>query len=757
MCIEIEMMDEEDALGSDLADPDLRMPVDGSDISSGVPDLSDTGAMKDLEILIGVQGVDFHPPGFALDQLRVSAGLARRYAEILCGTTVCRNTSGRDLSSHLSELIVSFSRSAAEAAALVDADGFEISTDLLDADVTKLRELGSFDALIDFHNNQQKESGLNVDRIDDNLRDDPNYHKIRELVDKGVVIDTAADFKPIHRTAKFRNLQVRMLPVYRKAVAGMHAQNKVLLFRIADIPPEIYDSMHTANEYHWRPEPGKVAGRPLLDCSNCAPGEIPLNSEETKILGIQRYQRVVLPTFRQIILAWDNYRIANDLQWTDMWIFKADIAGCFNQLHWSKSAVRLMGFVLQLGILMIMLTCGFGVGVTPMVWSLLGDAMNVKVNAAGPCTVFTFVDDFLGAGSLSDALESQDVTHNVIRAVVGYEGLSVKKNVFSQTAEILGILVNCVEGTLRPKDKALDKLFFVLFSIDVTESQSLQYWQCLSSLVNLYSPFLRGMRPFVAAINFMTRQATPEYKAKAKPYVCFAIAVWRAALVICMLDPEALSVSLLAFVRNPQVKRIHATIADASPWRLCAAIFHPVTFALLAWSTFRLPYAKDYQGKSQGHREYLGYLFSLLLILRYVKQCGSQAQSFQYRWINDNQGALQWASKSKCSSLASQLACMAVSQIHMFSNIYQEDTDYLPGAEMGEIDLMSRMEDGESLDSERIRRVCPSLTAALMIDMEMPLTHALFMLCDPSIQLNHQADCHVAFEQVYALVKELVL
>ena len=34
------------------------------------------------------------------------------------------------------------------------------------------------------------------------------------------------------------------------------------------------------------------------------------------------------------------------------------------------------------------------------------------------------------------------------------------------------------------------------------------------------------------------------HAAKAQPYVCFtiAIAVWRAALVISMLDPEALSV-----------------------------------------------------------------------------------------------------------------------------------------------------------------------------------------------------------------------
>ena len=111
-----------------------------------------------------------------------------------------------------------------------------------------------------------------MDRIDANLQSDSNYLiKIRKLVDTGVVIDTAADFHPIHRTAIFRNMQIRLLQVYRKAVAGMHASNKVLLFRIiADILREIY-VMHPANEYHLRPEPGQIAGRPLLDCSSCAP------------------------------------------------------------------------------------------------------------------------------------------------------------------------------------------------------------------------------------------------------------------------------------------------------------------------------------------------------------------------------------------------------------------------------------------------------------------------------------------------------
>ena len=85
-------------------------------------------------------------------------------------------------------------------------------------------------------------------------------------------------------------MQTHLLPVYYKAVAEMHDKQKVLLFRLCDLTPEELQNLHCANEYHWRPEPGKVAGRPLLDCSNAPPDAIPLNSEYTRLCGIERYQ-----------------------------------------------------------------------------------------------------------------------------------------------------------------------------------------------------------------------------------------------------------------------------------------------------------------------------------------------------------------------------------------------------------------------------------------------------------------------------------
>ena len=66
----------------------------------------------------------------------------------------------------MSELIVSFSRSAAEATALNDAANYEIPDALLVVMLSSCGNSDPFLMLIDYHNDKQKDSGLNVDRID---------------------------------------------------------------------------------------------------------------------------------------------------------------------------------------------------------------------------------------------------------------------------------------------------------------------------------------------------------------------------------------------------------------------------------------------------------------------------------------------------------------------------------------------------------------------------------------------------------------
>ena len=104
-----------------------------------------------------MNGEDYKLPDFTLQQLRESSMLAVKYMEILCGTTVFQNKSGRELSSHLSELIVSFSRSA-EATALNDAANYEIPDALLVVMLSSCGNSDPFLMLIDYHNDKQKES-----------------------------------------------------------------------------------------------------------------------------------------------------------------------------------------------------------------------------------------------------------------------------------------------------------------------------------------------------------------------------------------------------------------------------------------------------------------------------------------------------------------------------------------------------------------------------------------------------------------------
>ena len=70
--------------------------------------------------------------------------------------------------------------------------------------------------------------------------------------------------------------------------------------------------------------------------------------------------------------------------------------------------------------LMLMLTRGFGVGVTPMIWSEAGDAMNRTANLCTLIKTFTYVDDFLGGGKRQAAAV---VVHKIIRSVLGPTGL----------------------------------------------------------------------------------------------------------------------------------------------------------------------------------------------------------------------------------------------------------------------------------------------------------------------------------------------
>ena len=124
---------------------------------------------------------------------------------------------------------------------------------------------------------------------------------------------------------------------------------------------------------------------------------------------------------------------------------------------------------------------------------------------------------------------------------------------------------------------------------------------------------------------------------------------------------------------------------------------------------------------------YLGrHLLSILLMVKYAS--ARPAAPLQYFWINDNKGAQAWAEKHRCTSLASQYACMAVSQLHIQNDIYiGPPTIYRPGIDMGKIDAKGRMRDDETEDSARIKALYPGLVSQNQI-LVSPTIDELFRL-----------------------------
>ena len=338
---------------------------------------------------MGVQGRDYTLQAPSDAHIALATQRALTYAQHLFRHGI-PTAEPRDLTNALARLRIKYSRAEAERLAIAAANSFQFTPAQIQRDIQELRRLGSLDALIVHRNNNQKHSGLNETRVQTHLSGDEQLPKILGIVHNGAIADTDPAFVKSKRTAPFRVLQRRLTPVYNKHAATMHAANRVLILPLDQLMESERAEIHMANEYHWRAEPGKVAGRPLMDCSNAQPGLTPLNTETTKQLGIARYQPVILPNLREVVTEWEDYRRTNDIEWSDMWMFKADISNCFNQLHWHPNTPnKLMGFMLTASLLMIILTFGFGVAVTPMVWAVIGDALNRKINRAAPLRTFT--------------------------------------------------------------------------------------------------------------------------------------------------------------------------------------------------------------------------------------------------------------------------------------------------------------------------------------------------------------------------------
>ena len=136
-----------------------------------------------------------------------------------------------------------------------------------------------------------------------------------------------------------------------------------------------------------------------------------------------------------------------------------------------------------------------------------------------------------------------------------------------------------------------------------------------------------------------------------------------------------------------------------------------------------------------------------LMLFRVQFPCESStkgADHFQFKWVGDNKSALSWVTKEKCNSLAGQTASMVFTWFQIYSNIYVNEVEHLPGVMMGDIDHNSR------------DNPAPSLVPELYVSLDtIPAFKSIMELLDPSIIRNLRQH-HTAFIVIHQLLSELL-
>ena len=224
----------------------------------------------------------------------------------------------------------------------------------------------------------------------------------------------------------------------------------------------------------------------------------------------------------------------------------------------------------------------------------------------------------------------------------------------------------------------------------------------------------------------------------------FCIEMWRAEAVLLWHDREAVAVpirhmTLPRLTKHPEYR----LESDAGPAGIGAVVFNR-DGAMLAYTSYRLPWVRDGKNKFQNQREYVGLLVALILLHRVNSGTGDgvaslRRQAVEVKYTGDNTTAQAWIAKAKCSSRCGQLSCMAVTWMQIHSQLRIYDNDHKEGLKMGFVDDLSRF------------RATPQLDPVLYVDLERDAAlTALLVECDPHPEshdtnvMNH----HAAFAKI---------
>jgi hypothetical protein len=417
-----------------------------------------------------------------------------------------------------------------------------------------------------------------------------------------------------------------------------------------------------------------------------------------------------------------------------MW--KEDIDGCFPQLFLHPRSALLSSLPLPNGLLYIHINGYLGASCMGMAWDVVGRCIDETISTSIRGVIHRYCDDFMGLGTFENCLHDQTYVQQFCRDVIGRDAINKSKTIPpSKQADILGWRIDLEAESIRPSDKAIDKLVFVFFHIDSKAAHPLRVWQLLSSLAELYSNGIIGMRSYVRPFHHMVAKFKGRTNFSIAPSSAarLCIEIWRIHVFLLWSNPTLVTVPLYHLIDKPLLQPMAIVMSDAGP-DMVSCFLYDINGSLLAWSTLQMPF-QDPDNLHQNLREYLGYITAVLLGLR-IFVSDSSLRVFHCR--GDSKTALSWIRDNMCRSASAQYAGIIWAWLQIYARVVISDTSHVAGTLMGEIDAASRHRDHINLDHSKYFSF-----------QSIPIMHSILELCNP-FNTAQVKDHHSTFMTIHS-------
>ena len=624
---------------------------------------------------------------------------------------------------------------------------------------------------------------FNEQKVKEFYWNDPELDKLLEMSKFGVRFLTDPNFVPNKTIEPIRPLQEKLQNTYQYHIDKLVMAGKAMIFDIRRLNQETKDTLNicslhlvskpSTDELPIDPSSGDWKGRPCFDFTNRHDGLLALNEGETKELNIEKFGRPTNPTAGKIVKRWIDWKIENNIKWSDCTLCRQDLDSAFNQVNVNPDQACLMAAGITKHHIVVHDVGNFGHSCMPSAFGILSRATKRSIeNTPFEGVLSVITDDYIFLTLDKDHEEANKYVVDILeRGTFGKGAVSVKKKLVGKAIGVYGFHVDLMQGSMRPMDKGIQKLTMTIWLFDANKRQPLQLWQCLASLCEYYSHAIRGSRSMIRTFEIMATLATTTFdqKALATPITKAIIEMWRIMILILFIDKEAYNVTIEDFCRssfalkydekwelyeslqpeNIRPKRFRM-ISDAGPNHIGVGIYSfsykNKTQSLIAYSSIRLGFDDPFN-IYQNYREYLGLLMSLLVMQSYLKAKNQKQNDISHEqvyveWYGDNTGALKWADKNKASSRTAQVVNLMINWFSIVSNIQVYQTEHISGEEMIKlgIDALSRPEKGETPIE---------FPPELLIDIQENVQETGIMdLCNPLYMTEKIEEVHSIFKDI---------